>query len=140
MADISALLGVIAYTGSLVLLTEFLQYLFIYRTTRFKTLKTNFEKHAQKLEAAKGTTTSRGVKKREAKLQGWEGEAGKEVGLLQFKTGFFVSKSAYEAVFIPRRGKRTRTSPIEVSISPSLLPSLSSLMSLPFADGSFRDH
>lgn len=100
MADITALLGVIAYTGALALLTELTQYFFIYRTTRFRTLKTNFEKHAQKLEAAKGTTTSRGVKKREAKLQGWEGEAGKEVGLLQFKTGFVVSTSTHKAFIL----------------------------------------
>lgn len=90
MEYLPTFLGIVAYTIALALCTEVLQYLFVYRTPKFRTLKKNFEKHAQKLEAVKDSSTSKSVKKRETRLQGWEGEAGKELFMVQLKTGVVV--------------------------------------------------
>jgi uncharacterized membrane protein (DUF106 family) len=94
MDSFSTFLGIIVYTIALSLCTEVAQYLFVYRTSRFRSLKKNFEKHAQKLEAAKDASTSKSIKKRETRLQGWEGEAGREIFMVQLKTGIVVRPSS----------------------------------------------
>lgn len=86
-------LGVIAYGAAMALISEFVAYWFIYRTSSFQALKSNIEKHAQKLETAKDSNASKGVKKHEARLQGWETAASKQIASVQFKAGIIVSAS-----------------------------------------------
>lgn len=92
MADIAALFGVIGVSLAVAFATELIQYLLIYRTSNFRTLKANLEKHAAKVEVARDASTSRAVKKREARLQGWEEEAGRQLAAANFKSGGIVSK------------------------------------------------
>jgi hypothetical protein len=83
-------LWVIAYCVGLSLLTEVTQYLLIYRTQSFQTLKSNLEKHAKKLDEAK-LATGKSLKKKQARLDNWRDEAGKQVVALNYKTGMVVS-------------------------------------------------
>ena len=92
-ADLAALAGVIGLSFATSFGTELLQYLLVYRTSNFKTLKANIEKHAAKVEEAKdgsSASSAKAVKKREARLQGWEQEAGKQITAVNFKCGAIV--------------------------------------------------
>ena len=98
MVDVAGLFLVIATGFGLAFGTELLQYLLIYRTQSFRTLKANLEKHAAKVEEARdGNTTSstssrsKAVKKREARLQDWEDEAAKQLAAMNMKSGIIVS-------------------------------------------------
>ncbi|GAB4820699.1 hypothetical protein N2152v2_007745 [Parachlorella kessleri] len=87
MEDPLVVLWVIGFCVALSLVTEVAQYLFIYRTQSFKTLKANLEKHAKKLDEAK-SATSKNLKKKQARLDNWREEAGRQVVSLNYKSGF----------------------------------------------------
>ena len=90
MMDISALFGVIGVSLAVAFATEFIQYALIYRTSSFKSLKANLEKQAAQVEVARDASSSRGVKKREARLQGLEDEAGRQLAAANMKSGAIV--------------------------------------------------
>ena len=84
-------LGPIAFATVAALAAETVAYLYIYRTSSFRTLKTNLEKHGNKVEVAKDGSSAKGVKKKEVRLAGWEEATSKQIASVQFKTGLIVS-------------------------------------------------
>jgi len=91
MVDINALFGVIGLAFSLTLGTELIQYFLIYRTPSFRALKANVEKQAAKVEVARDASTSKSLKKNQAKLTSWEEECGKKLAAVNMKSGAIVS-------------------------------------------------
>lgn len=80
-------LYVVAYSVALSLFTETVQYLLIYRTSAFRTLKANLEKHKKKLDEAKSATGgSKGLKKKQTRLETWQQEAAKQTASIQWWT------------------------------------------------------
>ncbi|PSC72904.1 Transmembrane and coiled-coil domain-containing 1 [Micractinium conductrix] len=81
-------LAVIAFSATAALITELLQWVFVWRTPGFQALKANLAKHAAKVEEAKeGTQTAKNVKKKEARLQTWREAAAKQVAQYNMKAG-----------------------------------------------------
>lgn len=85
-------LGIILFSLATTLLAELLCWLFVYRTTSYRSLKQNLELQMKKVEEAKGTTssTSKKVKKKEAKLESWRSEAASRVAGFNMRTGLIV--------------------------------------------------
>lgn len=84
-------LGVIAYSIGAVLVGEILLWLFIYSKPEFKSVMLNLAKHSEKVEAAKDASSTKGLKKREARREKWKEEASKFVASMNFKTSIIVS-------------------------------------------------
>lgn len=91
MVDTSALFGVIGLAFALTLGTELIQYFLIYRTPSFRALKANVEKQAAKVEVARDASSSKSLKKNQAKLTSWEEECGKQLAVVNMKAGAIVS-------------------------------------------------
>ena len=92
MLEHNQLLAVLAYCVGLTLLTEVAQYLLVYRTSNFKTLKANLEKHSKKLDEAKSGAQSKNLKKKQARLETWQEAAGRQIVSINWKTGTVVSR------------------------------------------------
>ena len=92
MIDTGALFGVIGLAFGLTLATELLQYFLIYNTSSFRALKANVEKQAAKVEVARDASTSKSLKKNQARLTSWEEEAGKQLASVNMKAGAIVSR------------------------------------------------
>jgi Integral membrane protein EMC3/TMCO1-like len=84
-------LGICAYSIATVLTSEIVMWLFIYRTPGFKALQANLAKQSTKLEAAKDGQSSKGLKKREARMEKSKEEAGRFMISMNFKTSVIVS-------------------------------------------------
>jgi hypothetical protein len=78
---------VIAFSTTSALVTEFLQWYFVWRTPRFQALKANLAKHSRRVEEA---SASKNLKKKEQRLQNWRTEAGREMSALNFKASIVV--------------------------------------------------
>lgn len=88
-------LAVVGFAVAMAMFAEFIQYIVVYRTPAYQRMKANLDKHASKVETAKDATSSAlNVKKREAKLQEWQQEAGKLNAGVQFKSAVVVSATA----------------------------------------------
>lgn len=84
---------VIGYSIGVALLSELLAYVFIYRTARFKRLKSSFEKYVPNPDGAASTSSVKGSKtskKKEAKNKSFEDDAGKKMAVIQVFTGIIV--------------------------------------------------
>ena len=85
-------LAVVGFAVGMALFAEFIQYVIVYRTPAYQRMKANLDKHAAKVETAKDATSSTlNVKKREARLQEVQQEAGKLNASVQFKSAVVVS-------------------------------------------------
>jgi hypothetical protein len=72
--------GVMAVSCSAAALVEFLQWFFIYSTAKYKAVQENIKKHSEKVDSARGDASSaKNIKKAEAKLEAWKGEAGWQI-------------------------------------------------------------
>ncbi|KAL4858444.1 Calcium load-activated calcium channel [Chlorella vulgaris] len=78
-------LAVIAFSTTAALLTEFLQWFFVWRTPGFVTLKNNLSKHEKLVDDAKETSTTKNLKKKEQRLQTWRTEAGRQMASYNMK-------------------------------------------------------
>lgn len=120
------ILAVIGYSAAVALVSEILAWLLIYRTKSFKSLKINLEKHASKVETAGGT--SKNMKKREARLQEWEEEAGKTVAGVNFKTATIVSLHRIHTLVIQYIHHRSQSPLVQMTVamlaSIRLIPSI----------------
>lgn len=84
-------LYVIAFSTTAALITEFLQWFFVWRTPGFKALKANLAKHSKKVDDAKDTAASKNLKKKEQRLQNWRSEAGRQIAAYNWKASLVVS-------------------------------------------------
>jgi hypothetical protein len=91
MVDTNALIGVIGLAFALTLGTELIQYFLIYNTSSFRALKANVEKQAAKVEVARDASTSKSLKKNQARLSSLEEECGKQLAAVNMKAGAIVS-------------------------------------------------
>ena len=78
-------LAVIAFSTTAALVTEFLQWFFVWRTPGFQALKANLAKHGKRVDEAKEGATSKNLKKKEARLQTWRTEASRQVAAYNWK-------------------------------------------------------
>ena len=84
-------LAVIAFSSTSAVVTELLQWFFVWRTSGFQALKANLQKHGKAVEDAKDPSASKNLKKKEQRLQSWKAEAGKAVASYNMKAGVVVS-------------------------------------------------
>lgn len=85
-------LAVIAFSTTAALVTEFLQWFFVWRTPGFVTLKNNLSKHEKLVDDAKETSTTKNLKKKEQRLQTWRTEAGRQMASYNMKASVVVSR------------------------------------------------
>ena len=71
--------AVIAFSSTSAVVTELLQWFFVWRTPGFQALKANLLKHGKAVDDAKDPSASKNLKKKEQRLQTWRAEAGKQV-------------------------------------------------------------
>jgi hypothetical protein len=86
-------LQVIAYGIGAALVSEFLSYVLMYRTSSFKRLKASFQTYEPVPSAAQGSTqsgNSKTAKKKEAKMKGFEAEVGRKMAVVQVVSGIMV--------------------------------------------------
>ncbi|EFN58022.1 hypothetical protein CHLNCDRAFT_30102 [Chlorella variabilis] len=83
-------LYVIAFSTTAALITEFLQWFFVWRTPGFKALKANLAKHSKKVDDAKDTAASKNLKKKEQRLQNWRSEAGRQIAAYNWKASLVM--------------------------------------------------
>ncbi|KAH7616581.1 putative 40S ribosomal protein S18 [Nannochloris sp. 'desiccata'] len=73
------------------------------KTPSFRALKANVEKQAAKVEVARDASSSKSLKKNQAKLTSWEEECGKQLAVVNMKAGAIVMASLFLAWrFLPR--------------------------------------
>jgi hypothetical protein len=83
--------AVIAFSSTSAVVTELLQWFFVWRTPGFQALKANLLKHGKAVDDAKDPSASKNLKKKEQRLQTWRAEAGKQVASYNMKAAVVVS-------------------------------------------------
>ena len=84
-------LAVIAFSSTSAVVTELLQWFFVWRTPGFQALKANLLKHGKAVDEAKDASAIKNLKKKEQRLQTWKAEAGKQVASYNMKAAVVVS-------------------------------------------------
>lgn len=85
-------LAVIAWCSAAALGAEALQWVFVWRTPGFQALKANLLKHSRKVDEAKEAAIGpKSLKKKEARLDSWKREAGRQLAKYNTMSGVIVS-------------------------------------------------
>jgi len=91
-------LQVIAYGIGAAFVSELLSYVLMYRTSSFQRLKASFQTYEPVASVPQGSTqsgNSKAAKKKEAKMKGFEAEAGCKMAVVQVVSGIMVGSECF---------------------------------------------